>query len=356
MSRATVLRGPVLVVGCGLLGTSVGLALTQAGVAVHLSDLSDDNAATAAALGAGTTDAPSEVELVVVAVPPDAVGDVVVGALADWPDAVVTDVASVKAAPLRRADASGVDLSRYVGGHPMAGSERSGPGAGTADLFRGRVWAVTPHPASRHRATETVFELAVTCGASAVLMDPVDHDAAVARVSHLPHLLSVVTAAQLGDAPAEHLALAGQGLRDVTRIAESDPALWTQIVRGNAEPIAALLTSVRDDIDRLIDGLSSPDDALSQVLARGVAGTSRLPGKHGAPERVDATVYVRVPDRPGELARLFVDAEESGVNIEDLRIDHDVARPVGVVEVGVRPDSADVLVASLSAKGWSAHR
>lgn len=352
----TQLHGPVLLVGCGLVGTSVALALTRAGHQVHLRDLSPRHAELAQSLGAGTTAAPAAVELVVVAVPPAQVGPTVVAALAEWPDAVVTDVSSVKVQPLRVLRTTGVDLARYVGGHPMAGGERSGPMAASAGLFEGRAWAVTPHEEARPEAVDLVRALALACGASVTVMDPTDHDAAVARVSHLPHLLSVLTAAQLNGSPSAHLVLSGQGLRDVTRIAAGDPVLWDQIVAANADQIAVLLRSVRTDIDTLLDGLDGKEGVVSEVLTKGVAGTSLIPGKHGAPEQAEATVFVQVPDQPGELARLFSDTEESGVNIEDLRIDHDLGRPVGVVEVGVRPDRADHLVTSLTARGWVAHR
>lgn len=196
-------------------------------------------------------------------------------------------------------------------------------------------------------------------------MDPVEHDAAVARVSHLPHLLSVLTAAQLEVGPSAHLVLAGQGLRDVTRIAGGDPALWRQILRANAEPVSDLLRSVRADLDALIADLeavgvdagldAAPGRAFAGVLDRGAYGTTLIPGKHGSAERQELVVYVQVPDKAGELARLFTDAGQSGVNIEDLRIDHDPGRPVGVAEVAVRPDQAPVLLRALLAKDWVAH-
>jgi prephenate dehydrogenase len=263
-------------------------------------------------------------------------------------------VGSVKGPPLEAARAHGVDLSRYVGSHPMAGSERSGPWAATADLFDGRAWAVTPHEDSSADAVQAVRGLAVRCGASVVELPAAEHDAAVARVSHLPHLLSVLAAGTLVDAPPLHLALSGPGLRDVTRIAAGDPALWQEIVTANAEPIRVLLQDVRDRLDELVRGVDA--GSVTEVLRRGVAGTRLVPGKHGTPAPAYTVVYVTVPDRPGELARLFSDAGESGVNIEDLRIDHDPARPVGLVEVVVAEEAAATLVRSLSERGWSANQ
>jgi prephenate dehydrogenase len=188
-------------------------------------------------------------------------------------------------------------------------------------------------------------------------MSPEEHDLAVARTSHLPHLLAVLVAGRLADAPTEHLALSGQGVRDVTRVAGGDPALWEQIVTGNAPAVAGLLTQVRDQLDVLIDAVSSGDRGpLSEILERGVVGTRAIPGKHGGPVRPTASVFVSLPDHPGELARLFGDAGDSGVNIEDVHIDHDPARETGLVELVVDEASADQLQISLDRRGWETHR
>jgi prephenate dehydrogenase len=356
------LTGPVLVVGAGLLGTSIGLALRRRGISVLLRDVNSQNVTIAASVGAGvdadTVAAPEDVQLVVVAVPPDHLADEIVAGLGK-DGAVVTDVGSVKAAPLRavaeRVDAA--DLARYVGSHPMAGSERSGPFAASSVLFDGRPWAVTPHPGSDEAAVELVTELARLCGATPVTLTPQEHDAAVARTSHLPHLLAALVAGRLADAPAEHLALSGQGVRDVTRIAAGDPALWQQIIAGNADAVGEMLTAVRDDLDALLDAVRTGDRArMASLLGRGVAGTEAIPGKHGGPVQPTAAVYVAVPDHPGELARLLADAGDIGVNIEDLRIDHDPGRLVGLVELTVAADRADFLKGSLEGRGWTSHR
>ena len=164
-------------------------------------------------------------------------------------------------------------------------------------------------------------------------LSPVEHDRAVARTSHLPHLLAVLTAGQLAEALPEHLSLSGQGVRDVTRIAAGDPDLWGQILRANQSAVGEILRDVQADLARLVHVLDTGDaDALGEILARGVSGTRAIPGKHGGPPLVTASVYVSVPDHPGELARLFADVGEIRVNIEDLYIDHDPGRPVGLVE------------------------
>lgn len=353
------LDGPVLVVGAGLLGTSIALALRRHDVDVALRDISVENLRIATVLGAANADADAvRPRLVVVAVPPDHLADEIARALTGT-DAVVTDVGSIKAAPLAatraRVDAS--TLSRYVGSHPMAGSERSGPFAASAALFDGRPWAVTPHEDADPVAVDLVVELARVCGATPVTFTPDEHDQAVARTSHLPHLLASLVAGRLTDAPRNHLALSGQGVRDVTRIAAGDPGLWQQIIVANTSALTALLRDVRGDLDTLLTALADGDrESVAAVLGRGVDGTAVLPGKHGGAAAASTTVYVAVPDHPGELARLLADAGEIGVNIEDLRIDHDPARDYGLVELSVATESVEHLLASLGDRGWTAHR
>lgn len=350
------LVGPVEVVGVGLLGTSIALACRRAGLDVLLTDVSSEHVRTATGLGAGRARVPEDVpQLVVVAVPPDHLADSIGAALRDT-EAVVTDVGSVKSGPLA-AVVEEPRAHRYVGSHPMAGSERSGPLAGSASLFDGRPWAITPHAGSDPDAVELVEELVRLCGATPVWLTPAEHDRAVARTSHVPHLLASLVAGRLADGPENHLALSGQGVRDVTRVAAGDPRLYGQIVGANSEAVVALLGEVRAQLDLVIDAVGRGDrSALEDVLAHGVAGTQAIPGKHGGPARPMRSVWVSVPDHPGELARLLADSVASEVNIEDIRIDHDPGRPVGLVELVVDERRAEHLLTSLESRGWVTHR
>lgn len=357
------LTGPILVVGAGLLGTSVGLALRAHGLEVLLSDINEENVRTASGLGAGVAFAPGDtsgVQLVVVAVPPDHLATAIAAALetTDSTDSVVTDVGSVKGAPLAEVTAlvPPESLGRYVGSHPMAGSERSGPLAASSALFDGRPWAIAPHSSSAPEAVEVVTALAEACGGSPFMFTPEEHDQAVARTSHLPHVVAALVAGTLAHAPQQHLALSGQGVRDVTRIAAGDPRLWEQILTANTAALSVLLREMRGDLDGLLEALESGSrPALTEILGRGVQGTSVIPGKHGGPAVDETGLFVVVPDHPGELARLFADVGEIGVNVEDVRIDHDPARPVGLVELTVAADRAGHLLASLEARGWTGH-
>lgn len=368
--------GPVLVVGSGLLGTSLALALSAAGVEVQLEDTSPTSLALARDMGAGRPRDPQDEEprLVVVATPPDVAAAVVIDQLAAHPGAVVTDVASVKERVAAEVSASaGRQARRYVGSHPMAGRERSGAGAADADLFVGRPWVVVAE-GSAPEAELAVRNLAVDVGATPVRMGAAEHDAAVAAVSHVPQLVSSLLAARLEGLPENALSLAGQGLRDTTRIAASDPRLWSAIVVGNAGPVAGILRQIRDDLDRLIDGVSaaalppgSPQlaapgraavlapgavGAVTDVMTRGGAGRARIPGKHGGAPRRYAEVQVLVPDSAGSLGRLFSDVGDLGVNIEDFDMEHSAGQSVGIATLSVLPSAAQALEKALDARGW----
>lgn len=258
-------KGPVLVVGTGLLGTSLALALTAAGVEVQLADTSPTSLALARDMGAGQvrTVASPEPALVVVATPPDVAAAVVVQALREHPQAVVTDVASVKARIAEQVAAAGEAARRYVGSHPMAGRERSGAGAAHSELFVGRPWVLVAGQADPAAVLE-VRNLVVDVGATPVRMEAAEQDAAVAAVSHLPQLVSSLLAARLERLPESALALAGQGLRDTTRIAASDPRLWAAILVGNAGPVSVLLRELRADLDELIAGLEREASARAE--------------------------------------------------------------------------------------------
>lgn len=351
----------VHVIGTGLIGASIGLALRARGVAVLLSDADPVTLAQAVARGAGAPAEPgAPVDLAVVAVPPQLAGAVVQRALDEGLAQAVTDVASVKS-PVVAEVGTHPRASRYVGGHPMAGREVSGPGGATPDLFRGRSWVLCPAdgpdvPAADAAAVELVTQLALLVGATPIRMTPRDHDAAVALVSHAPHVVSALVAGRLRGAPATEVRLAGGGVADITRVAASDPALWREILAANAGAVATVLRSLRDDLDAAIDALRGGDtEEVERLLQAGVAGRGRLPGKHGSPHAEYAIVPVALTDRPGQLARLFADVGAAGVNVEDVRIEHVPGEPVGLVELSVRPGAENALAAALRGAGWTVH-
>lgn len=357
----------VLVVGTGLIGTSVALALHSRGVRVFLEDASPAAARMAKDLGGGVIGKPDEdPDLVVVAVPPPHVPAVVVEVQRRYVSASVMDLASVKSHVLLEVETLKGDLSRFVGGHPMAGRERSGAVQARADLFEGRAWVLCPTDMTSSLTLERAEAVVACCGADPLVVAADRHDLGVALVSHLPQVLASAMAARLTEAPADLVALAGPGVRDVTRIAAGDPELWTdilsanaQIVLGELEGLLVDLEAVRHALYRLggADGRadSQARDVLHDLILRGGRGQARLPGKHGGRPTTYTRVSVVVTDEPGQLAGLFNAADRAGINVEDVTIEHAAGHPVGVVELHVQPVAAADLAAALLAEGWNVH-
>lgn len=352
-----------LVVGTGLIGTSVALSLRRVGLVPLLSDRDPGALAVALRRGAGTAlessgaagDGPAgeQVGLVVVAVPPMMTAAVVADSLDRFPKATVTDVASVKS-PILAALAGHPGISRYVGGHPMAGREVSGPAGARSDLFDDRPWVICAHGGASEGAVKGVAAMVRATRALAIELDPDTHDQAVALISHAPQVVSSLLAARLVGAPDDAVAIAGQGLRDMTRIAASDPRLWTEILAANAGPVADVLDDLQADLDGVRSALRSGQRAaVAEVLAAGNRGRDRVPGKHGGGLQAFAELPVLVADRPGELSRLFAAVEGAGVNVEDARIEHVLGRPTGVVELTVPAQSGPRLANVLRSAGWS---
>lgn len=353
----------VHIVGTGLIGASLGIALSNNGFDVTLEDPSPVAVGLARDLGAGSlggADLAREPDLVVVAAPPDVTAVAVASALDRFTQAAVTDVASVKQSVLDALRGSGADITRYVGAHPMAGRERSGAAAARADLFEGRAFVVVPHEGSDPAAVALVTDMARRLGSVVTQMNAEEHDAAVAAVSHVPQVASTLVAALLREQPEPAVGLAGQGLRDVTRIAASDPRLWTQILAGNAAAVRdglrqlqRELTEVLTALDGIVDGSGEGSlGTLSRALEHGNLGHARIPGKHGAAPTAYAVVAVFVPDEPGALGRLFNDMGEAQINLEDLVLDHGLGLPFATAEISVVPAAEEPLRTWLASRGW----
>ncbi|MFG3496008.1 prephenate dehydrogenase [Streptomyces sp. NPDC047928] len=360
--------GSAAVVGTGLIGTSVALALSRRGVRVHLMDADESAVRTAASLGAGLAGPPSgQVDMAVLAVPPAHVGGVLAEYQARGLARSYTDVASVKVEPHRSVRDGGGDPASFIGGHPMAGRERSGPLAACATLFEGRSWVLTPSDRTTTDTFNHALETVALCGAVPVVMESRAHDRAVALVSHAPHVVASLVAARLQHIPEEAARLVGQGLRDVTRIAGGDPRLWGDILEANATEVADVLADLSDDLATAVAALrglatEKADErdrgtaVLADLLGRGVAGLRRIPGKHGTPGPVCVPVRVLLGDQPGELARLLAAAAELGVNVEDMTIDHSPGEPSGLVELMVEAGAAEDMARRLTDTGWKVQR
>ena len=347
--------GRVHIVGTGLLGASIGLALVERGIEVTLEDQSPTALTMASDYGAGVTrtDAHEEPELVVVAVPPDVVADVVQNSLERFPEATVIDVASVKSGIYDAVAKASSHSERYVGTHPMAGRERGGALSARSDLFTARPWVICANGSPRAAQVEAFV---MSLGAVPIALSGEEHDRAVALISHTPQIVASVMAARLQGAPEEALALAGGGLRDVTRIASGDPSLWMQILRQNSPAIVEHLEALRRDIASAVTALEDVDSTesrkvLSALLLAGNEGVSRLPGKHGVSTQF-ASLVVVIDDRPGQLARLLTQLGEWGVNLEDLRLEHSPGANVGFAEVTIKKTLRSDVEKKLVDAGW----
>jgi len=317
-------KGQVHIIGSGLLGTSIGLTLRKIGVDISLEDSSPATLKLAIDFGAGRELRPEDdVSLVVVCVPPDAAADKVLEALERFPNAAVTDVASVKSAILETVRKKAEESFRYVGSHPMAGREKGGALNGRPDLFVGRPWVIITDEAAETEA----------------------------------QLLASLLAARLVDADESALGLSGAGLRDTTRIAASDPALWLQIVSANSERLVPILKHFEQDLTKLISALDEPGatgslSVIAAALSKGNLGIARIPGKHGGNSTSYARVTVMIDDKPGELARLLTEIGDAGINLEDLSLDHASGALIGLVELSVLPETETELIQLLSKKNW----
>ncbi|WP_399933932.1 prephenate dehydrogenase [Streptomyces kanamyceticus] len=356
------------VIGTGLIGTSIALAVSGRGVRVFLTDRDPAAARTAAALGAGLARDPGEtVDLAVIAVPPSHVGAVLTEAQERGLARAYTDVASVKAGPEQAALRRAPDPARYVGGHPLAGRERSGPLAARAELFRDRNWVLTPSRLTSDEAFERALELVALCAAVPVVMRSQDHDAAVAVTSHVPHLMASLMAARLTEGPAGLGRVAGQGLRDATRIAAGDSRLWGDILQANAPAVAGVLKDLHADLSRLVpavDALTRAGGAdrdlgmrtLVDLLDRGISGLAEIPAAGAGPQEGGQGVRVAVAERPGELARLLAAVADLGVATEDAAVETAAAGAGFTVRFGLPARTAEKVADALDAGGWTVVR
>ena len=340
-----------LIIGSGLIGTSIGLALKQLGISIEMRDQDPRAQAIAREL---TGYAPgAEAELAISAVPISAFPSVLSALKEEGFSGTFIDVASIKTNSLLEVESSGLPAENFLPTHPMAGREVGGAESARADLFEGRAWVIDSSKASA-KALEDVTALIAALGAQLVDMAVREHDSAVALVSHLPQILSSLLAKQLNDSPDNWLELAGGGLRDTTRIAASDPELWKEIIAGNSESIAPLLKKVLIDLEELISNIEDADH-LKEFLTAGQRGKSRIPGKHGGKAREYTYLPIIIQDKPGQLAAIFQECATAGVNIEDLTIEHSPGQETGLITLALSDKDAITLSQHLSTAGWSVH-
>jgi prephenate dehydrogenase len=342
----------VRIVGAGLIGTSIGLALAAKNIAVEMIDVDSRNQALAQDLTGGVSIA--EPELIILATPLRALSQVINEQYELNPNSTFMDVCSVKVVPLQKVQASKLPLKQFVGTHPMAGREVGGAESARADLFLSRSWIITPDAQSDPEGVAKVKWLIDLLGATCVELDAVSHDAAVARVSHLPQITATLLAGSLHGVASDWLDLAGAGLRDTTRIAASDENLWKEIISSNAQEIKTLLTKLHNELGAMIDAVDD-EEGIAVIMRKGRDGRNLIPGKHGGKAREYTYVPIVIDDKPGQLGAIFNECAAMSVNVEDLVIEHSPGQLNALITLALSADDAVKLSNHLSSIGWNVH-
>ena len=340
------------IVGSGLIGTSIGLGLVQRGVQVQMVDSDDKSQSLANDLVGGVSI--SNPDLVVLAMPTSQLSAVISEENQLNPQSTFIDVGSVKnEVVLHVRTISGLS-KRFLPTHPMAGREIGGASSARADLFQGRTWILTPSADLDSASHQLVLELIEHLGATPIELSAPDHDRAVARISHLPQIASSLIAKQLTGTPPEWMELAGQGLRDTTRIAGSDESLWKEIIYSNRGELQQLLINLQNDVQSMIDSLEDPQQ-IAQLIAQGRAGKALIPGKHGGKAREYFYLPIVIDDKPGQLGAIFNECAAMDVNVEDLNIEHSPGQLSALITLALSESDAEKLSTHLTSIGWNVH-
>jgi prephenate dehydrogenase len=296
----------------------------------------------------------SEPQLVIFALPTSKLSVVIAREIQLNPNSTFMDVGSVKNEVVLQVKTFSGLSKRFLPTHPMAGREIGGAGSARADLFQGRSWILTPSADLEPSSKNLVLELISLLGATAIEISAADHDRAVAKISHLPQIAASLVAKQLTGTPSEWMELAGQGLRDTTRIAGSDESLWKEIIFSNRAELQELLINLQNDLESMIASLDDPEK-IAQLIAAGRAGKATIPGKHGGVAREYSYLPIVIDDKPGQLGAIFNECAAMDVNVEDLNIEHSPGQLSALITLALSQSDAEKLSSHLSSIGWNVH-
>jgi prephenate dehydrogenase len=346
----------IKIIGSGLIGTSIGLALANKGVSVEMTDIDPKAAKLANDLVASP--AGDRPEIILYAGPSSGLKSSLESEFQMNSTLKFIDIGSVKTKSLLEISQSAIPSNQFLATHPMAGREVGGAQSARGDLFQSRSWIYMPTDLAGNPVDPDLVAAGIwlieMLGASPIPMSAEKHDRAVALVSHLPQVAASLLAAQLINVEAELLDLAGAGLRDTTRIAASSPALWDEILNSNSAELLPLLINLQNDLGVFIDRLST-SASVSDLIEAGNLGRSKIPGKHGGAAREYALLPVVIEDKPGQLAALFDECASAEVNVEDLTIEHSPGQFTGLITLALSAKDAQILQAHLTNSGWSVH-
>lgn len=345
----------IKIIGCGLIGTSIALRLKELGEKVWMEDKNPANLALAKDLIGNNESEPEIFDLIIIATPISAIIDVLSNLKKYNANSTVIDIGGLKSKLILKVEEFKDIAPIFISAHPMAGREFVGPSNARSDLFEGRAWLLTRTNASTSKSLEIAKKLGRDLGATAYELNPKDHDATIAAISHLPQVLSSLMGHLLNNESIDSLNFAGQGLRDVSRLADSDKEMWSHLLLENNEEILPRIKSAIDLLQKLHDDLSTNKvEGVNQFLEKGKAGRERIPGKHGAKPRAYSYLPIVIDDKPGQLARIFDECAQCGVNIEDLSIEHSPNQETGLITLALSQVDAHKLKVHMQSKGWLA--
>jgi prephenate dehydrogenase len=345
----------IKVVGAGLIGTSIALGLKGAGYNVSIDDEYPEVEALAQNL-IGQISFGTEPDLVIIATPISAVSTLVQVYGTRYPHASLMDVAGLKSEVMREIDKFPEISPRFCASHPMAGREIAGALAARADLFQGRIWIYTPSGHTNDLALSRALEVVGALGGLPVLLEAEEHDEAIAGISHLPQIVSSLLSVSLEEVSDRNLALAGQGLKDVSRLAASDPTLWAELLHANRGKLVEFLKVLSKNLEEISTSLQNDDlRKTHEILSRAKENHQRIPGKHGGKKRDYWYLPIVIDDKAGQLAMIFDHCAGVAVNVEDLTIEHSPGQETGLITLALSRSDAEKLHKKLSDSGWKVH-
>ena len=344
----------VKVVGAGLIGTSIALALKKAGFSIQMQDIDPKAERLAHDLVGGTQ--VEKPDLVIVATSIATNLNLILNELRINSESIVMDIASVKSNLLVEVAKLSANAENFVSSHPMAGREVTGAESARADLFQGRAWLGIDSEFSSDRARQYLSDVVQICGGSLYWLSAKQHDEVVATISHLPQILSTSLAYTLEKQDIANLNLAGQGLRDLLRLSGSNPTLWSELLLANKEAVSSEIDEVLKTLYLIKQSLQNDNRSeIERVFKGGNDLYAKLPGKHGGKSRNYVYLPIVIEDQPGQLAKIFNDCAKIQVNIEDLSIEHSPGQQTGLITLALNETDALKLSDHLKKAGWNVH-
>ncbi len=346
----------VKVVGAGLIGTSVALGLKRSGYRTTIEDEDPQSEGIAQAL-IGQTGEGDEPELIIIATPISSISKLVRSSSTRFSRATIMDVGGLKSEVVADTERFPAISSRFCATHPMAGREISGALAARGDLFEGRIWIYTPTFNTSPLALQRALEVIAALGGKAILLSAKEHDEAIAAISHLPQVVSSLLSATLLDISDRDIGLAGQGLKDVSRLAASSSELWSELLHANSPALLGYLNILLKHLEDLSTSLQNDDlRKTREILDLGRENHARIPGKHGGKRRDYWYLPIIIADKPGQLARIFDACALVSANVEDLSIEHTPGQESGLVTLALSKVDSSKVYEQLIKEGWKVHR